>query len=183
MNLYEHQKKALAETNDHKRNDKGQFVSGKNNENYKHGLYKTRLYGIWKNMKTRCYCKTYKLYEYYGKRGITVCDEWKNDFQSFYDWSMSNGYKDDLSIDRIDNEGNYDPSNCRWATKSEQAENRRNCIYISFHGKTQTISKWSKELGINRMTLKSRLDRGWDIEKAFTTIPASNKSVEGNRTI
>ena len=93
--------------------------------NKTHHCTHTRLYRIWNNMKNRCYRKSYHAFHHYGGRGIKVCDEWRDDFQAFYDWAMANGYRDDLSIDRIDSNGNYEPSNCRWATMAEQNKNKR----------------------------------------------------------
>lgn len=90
-----------------------------------HRLSDTRLYSIWRGMKQRCYYQKHKDYHNYGGRGITVCDEWKNDFETFYAWAINNGYRDDLTIDRIDVDGNYETKNCRWSTLYEQAKNRR----------------------------------------------------------
>ena len=103
----------------------GCYMKEKNgNREYKHGGYGTRLYNIWCLMKQRCYNPKATHYERYGGRGITVCDEWLNDFQPFYDWAVNNGYSDDLTIDRINNDGNYQPDNCRWTTMQEQSMNR-----------------------------------------------------------
>ena len=131
-------------------------------------MSKTRLYRIWKAMKDRCYRKSNKHYHRYGGRGITICQEWQNDFQAFYDWAMANGYSDKLTIDRINNDGNYESDNCRWITNALQQSNKNNCQLLNYNGKTQTLSEWARELGINRGTLWSRINTlHWEVEKAL----------------
>lgn len=154
-----------------------QFKSGTEHIRYKHGMSHSRLHNIWSNMKTRCFTKSYYLYELYGGRGITVCEEWKNDFLSFYTWSMSHGYSENLTLDRIDNNGNYSPENCRWTTMKEQASNRRSNHLLTLNGETKTISEWSKVVGIERRTIQRRLKLGWTVEKALTT-PVGKKVIE-----
>lgn len=125
----------------------------------KHKHCEERIYHIWKNMKQRCSNANFNAYTRYGGRGITVCDEWLNDFQAFYDWAMANGYKDGLTIDRINNNKGYSPDNCRWATPKEQANNRQSNHLVTFNGKTQTIAQWADELNMNYFALYSKLKR------------------------
>ena len=134
----------------------------------KHGKKHTRLYNIWCGIKQRCYDVNSNNYKRYGARGIVVCDEWKNDFMSFYNWAMNNGYQDDLSIDRMDNNGNYEPCNCRWATIETQSNNKRSNHVVIYNGISKTVGQWSTDLNINYGTLLSRLLRGWSVERAFT---------------
>lgn len=127
-----------------------------------------RLYRIWKNIKTRCNNPNFYLYNRYGGRGIRVCNEWENSFENFYEWAMNNGYTDELTIDRINNDKGYAPGNCRWATRNEQSRNNSRVVMVSHNGKTQCIKDWSKELGIPAETLRRRLLNGLTIEIAFS---------------
>jgi hypothetical protein len=127
-----------------------------------------RLYRIWCNMKTRCYNKNIPNFMDYGGRGITVCDEWRNDFTSFLKWSVENGYKEDLLIDRIDNNGNYEPSNCRWSTRQQQNLNRRNNRLVTIGGQTRSFSQWADTYEISRSTALCRVQAGMTEQEALT---------------
>lgn len=144
------------------------------NKQYKktHGMRYTRLYREWRSMINRCSSKNWRDYDNYGGRGITVCDEWKESFESFRDWALHNGYRDDLSLDRCDVNGNYCPDNCRWITMAAQANNTRRSLYLEFNGEKKTVKEWALELGLNYNTLHSRVTtKGWSAEKALTTPP------------
>lgn len=143
-----------------------------NNAKITHGKTKSRLYGIWRSMKSRCYVKSCKEYDNYGGRGITVCDEWLNDFQAFYGWSMENGYQDNLTIDRKNNDKGYSPDNCRWATAKEQANNTRNNHFLEYNGEIHTIAEWSEITKIKSSTIERRINQyGWSVEKSLTKKP------------
>lgn len=118
---------------------------------------KTRIMQVWRDIIKRCYNPNIKNYKNYGARGITVCDEWKNDFMAFYNWAMENGYQNNLTIDRIDVNGNYEPSNCRWITIAEQQKNKTNNHYIIYKNTKYTLSDLSKELNIPYNKLRERL--------------------------
>lgn len=133
-----------------------------------------RLYSIWIDMRRRCYNSNRNSYKYYGNKGIKVCDEWKNNFMSFYNWAIINGYKDNLTIDRIDVNGNYEPNNCRWATLKEQANNTNGNHYVLYKNKKMTLKQFSENYNINYDLVKNRIRLGWDIEKILNT-PIKNK--------
>ncbi len=147
-----------------------------------HGMTNTRLFYIWQNMKGRCYNPNNQDYYNYGGRNIKVCKEWRNNFSSFYKWAINNGYSQSLSLDRIDNNRNYSPKNCRWATNLEQANNKRNNIIIEWNGVTDTISNWSKKTGINKECLRSRYYNNWDSERMLTEKPIVGKNQYYNKT-
>ena len=133
----------------------------------KHGKYHARVYRTWASIVQRCCNSNYKDFKNYGARGITMCDEWKNDFQAFYDWAISNGYNDSLTIDRIDNNKGYEPSNCRWATKKQQSRNRRNVKQYTINGEKHCLSEWCEIIGLNYNNVRQRVYKGWSIEKAL----------------
>lgn len=149
-------------------------------KNLKHGQFGTRLYSTWSNMIERCFNSNDNGYKLYGGRGIKVCDEWR-DFSNFYDWSMANGYQDDLTIDRIDVNGNYEPSNCRWATMLQQANNKRNNRVFEINGEKLAMAEIARKYNIHYATLKGRIRKDSDIIKAVYT-PIKNcgrKKVKG----
>lgn len=131
-----------------------------------HGLSKHPLYSVWKDIRRRCSKESRSDYARYGGKGVTVCDRW-SDFKKFYDDNIS-GWQPGLSIDRIDFRKGYSPENVRWATIKEQNRNKSDNRKIHYQGRTLCLIEWAEELGINYYTLKSRLFKGWDVEKAFT---------------
>lgn len=136
--------------------------------NFKHGQTRTPLHNSWCAMMQRCYDNNYKWYKDYGARGIKVCPEW-HDFISFSEWATSSGFTEGLSIDRIDVNGDYCPENCRWATTIEQANNKRNNIYLEYNGEKKTIAEWARFLNIPYHALYNRIyDLQWPIDKAIT---------------
>lgn len=128
-----------------------------------------RLGKIYRSMKERCYNTASNRYYRYGARGIKICDEWLSDINAFRKWAIDNGYKEGLSIDRIDNDGDYSPNNCRWIKPSEQWNNTSKTVLIEYNGKSQTLTQWANELNIPTSTLHNRLRvHGWSVERALT---------------
>ena len=136
--------------------------------NTTHGMSKTRLYKEWAGIIQRCTNPNSTSYVRYGKKGIDICREWLS-FDPFKDWALSNGYSDELTIDRIDNDKGYSPDNCRWATYEEQAHNQKTNRNLEYNGETMTMAEWARKLGISSSSLYGRLKRGWSIDKALST--------------
>lgn len=134
----------------------------------KHGMFGTRIYQIWANMKRRCNNPDNIKYKNYGGRGIIVCEEWNKDFMTFYNWAINNGYSDKLTIDRINVNGNYEPNNCRWTDMKTQQSNRTNNCNITFNEETHTITEWERITKISSTTIQRRLKNGWSVEDALT---------------
>lgn len=125
------------------------------------GQRKTRLYGIWANMKQRCTNPSNPAYPYYGAKGISICDEWANDFLAFQSWALKNGYDDSLTIDRVDGNKNYQPDNCRWSTRKEQSNNLSSNTVIVFEGKEYTLTQLAEEYGLDPKLVIDRHKLGW----------------------
>ena len=141
----------------------------------KHREGNTRLYRIWSLMKQRCYNPKNHDYKSYGERGIIVCDEWF-DYCCFRDWAIENGYSDELTIDRIDNNKGYFPNNCRWTTQKNQSRNKRNTRYLTMDGETKSLAEWVDITGIHKSTIRYRIhNMGWSTEMALST-PLTRKS-------
>ena len=139
----------------------------------------TRLFRIWQGMKSRCSNVNLKEYPRYGGAGIKVCNEWLNDYQSFYNWAMQNSYNDQLTLDRINNGGNYKPSNCRWVDEKVQANNRKDNRILELNGERKTLSEWADKYEIKYSVVFERLKRGWALEKALThPVQIHRKKVE-----
>lgn len=149
----------------------------------KHGLHKNRLYNVWLSIKTRCYNKNFHSYYNYGGRGITVCDEWKNDFMAFYNWAMKNGYKEEIlkngknkwTLDRINNDSGYSPENCRWVDMKVQSNNTRVNHKITYKGETLNLKEMAKKYNLSVSRLSRRLSKGWSIERAIEEPINKNK--------
>lgn len=139
-------------------------------KNVKHGYaHKEKLYACWCAMKQRCFNKKSASYKWYGAKGITVCEEWEKDYLSFREWALNNGWRENLSLDRIESTGNYCPENCRWSDWYEQENNRCICTRYEYKGNNYTISQLSKISGIKRNCLKRRIDSGMTIKDAVET--------------
>lgn len=133
-----------------------------------HNKTGSRLYNIYNKMKSRCYNKTDPTYKYYGARGITICQEWLDDFMNFYNWAMNNDYHENLTIDRIDVDGDYKPENCKWSTNLEQQRNKRNTRYVTYKGETKPLTEWCEILDLKYSKVFQRITKyDMPIEKAF----------------
>ena len=141
-----------------------------------------KLYIRWNNIQERCYNPNNSAYKNYGGRGIKMCPEWEHDFYSFRDWAIQNGYDESLSIDRIDNNKDYSPDNCRWTNDKNQCNNRRSNHYITIDGVTKTMMEWSEYYGIKYETVQSRLERGWlDVDAVSKPVRPKKPTGQGAR--
>jgi len=151
---------------------------GKNSKKYNKpkkpkNIIPERLQQTYENMRQRCYNPNAKSYKYYGDKGVIICDEWLKDRKTFYNWALSNGYEENLTIDRKDTNGNYEPNNCRWITHKEQQNNKTNNVFIEHEGEVKTVSQWSEETGISGNSIKGRYEKGKNIMEDYFHIKIS----------
>lgn len=137
---------------------------------YKHGMSKSKIYGVWRGMKGRCTREKDRAYKWYGARGIKVCDDWLKSFEKFYEWAIKNGYEEGLSIDRIDVNGDYGPENCRWATQKEQANNKRNSTFYEVAGENLTVAQAADKYNVSASGLRKRMKKGVELRDAIENI-------------
>jgi hypothetical protein len=134
--------------------------------NTTHGMTGTPLYKVWVSMRNRCNTKSCSTYKYYGGRGIKICNEWQ-EFNNFYNWALKNGFKEELTLDRKNNNGNYEPSNCRWVTQLMQSNNKRNNRYLTINGMTASLADICRLYNAKYKLVWKRLKAGWTLEKAL----------------
>lgn len=147
---------------------RNQETAKRNSINIKHGFYNHPLWHILQGMKERCYNINCEHYKDYGGRGITVCDEWLNDFLSFENWCLENGWERGLEIDRRENDGIYEPGNCRFVTSAQNCRNRRSNIFFTFNNRTMVLKDWAIELGIKYKLLHKHIKyKGFSFEDAI----------------
>lgn len=132
-----------------------------------HGQSRHPIYNTWRGMIGRCKHRSNRYYHNYGGRGIRVCEEWQDAF-TFIIWAMANGWQEGMQIDRINNDGNYEPSNCRFVSRTDNCRNSRSNHLLTFRGVTKPISAWADEYSIPQATIRSRTRRGWTAEQALT---------------
>ena len=137
--------------------------------------HRDRLYTVWRTIKRRCYDPSYKDYPHYGGRHITMCKEWRDNFESFYQWALKTGYRPGLTVDRVCNTRGYNPGNCRWASRKQQANNRTTNTHLKMDGKSMTISQWAELTGIPDYAIIRRMERGGSVKKSLTTPLQSRK--------
>jgi hypothetical protein len=135
---------------------------------WRHGFSDSRLENSHIAMRQRCYNPKSVSYRNYGARGIAVCKRWIESPRSFYEWAVANGYRDDLFLDRKDNDGDYSPKNCRWVTKAQSESNKSTNRRIEYNGENLTIAEWTRKTGLPRTLIESRYDRNWPLDKVFS---------------
>lgn len=132
-----------------------------------HGYSRSKIYKVWATMKNRCYREKTERYKNYGGRGIKVCSEWLSSSEAFIKWALANGYREGLTLERKNNDGNYEPNNCSWETLTKQSNNKQNTVILELNGVRKSLSEWSEATGIKRSTIYARVKKGWPIELAL----------------